>query len=409
MSSHDIDNEDIKQNIQSEDVKINKNTYNLKNRILSINNKSDQFIDENDIKNNISKSEENNNSKIFNQSISNNPIMDQLVDFGYNKIFSKRLVQYLIPQDIEEALDYFSKSKDIIQHRFIQDRNTKKTICYICGENKENHLDYIPENNNNINNNINLVIYNNKNKRNIEEIDDDLDLTNQNKCEICDKLFVSKKQNTVNNCGHSYCNSCWYDFLSVQIKENKLSHIKCLNYECKEKLSDEFIIYLLNNDDVLIKKYKRFKLELEILNNPNKKLCPFPNCDSYLELKNEKNKNVTCLNNHTFCFLCLEKPHGKLSCNAKFDKDIIEFTKNNFVKKCPNCSIITQKSSGCNHIICSKCGYQWCWLCNGKYTEGHYNSGKCRGFQFFKPKDEYEIKLAFEGKIVLNESEGNLI
>ena len=53
----------------------------------------------------------------------------------------------------------------------------------------------------------------------------------------------------------------------------------------------------------------------------------------------------------------------------------------------------------------SKCNYQWCWLCNGKYEEGHYNEGKSKGFQFFKPNDEYEIKLAFEEKIKLNESQ----
>ena len=79
--------------------------------------------------------------------------------------------------------------------------------------------------------------------------------------------------------------------------------------------------------------------------------------------------------------------------------------KNNFIKKCPNCSIITEKSSGCNHIICSKCNFQWCWLCNKKYYEGHYKNGKCKGFQFFKPKDENDIKLAFEGKIELRDSQ----
>jgi len=36
---------------------------------------------------------------------------------------------------------------------------------------------------------------------------------------------------------------------------------------------------------------------------------------------------------------------------------------------------------------------------------GLYNQGKCKGYQFFKPQDEYDIKLAFEGKIQLNESQ----
>ena len=39
------------------------------------------------------------------------------------------------------------------------------------------------------------------------------------------------------------------------------------------------------------------------------------------------------------------------------------------------------------------------WLCNEEYNIGHYKEGKCRGFQFFQPKDDYDIKLMMEGKI----------
>ena len=179
--------------------------------------------------------------------------------------------------------------------------------------------------------------------------------------------------------------------------------IKCLDYNCNEKLTDDFIINLLNKDINLIKKYKKYKLELEIMNNPNKKLCPYPNCDSYLEKKEIREKDATCKNNHSFCFECLKKPHGNLPCNENIDKSILEFAKNNFVKKCPKCGIITEKNNGCNHITCAKCGYQWCWLCNKQYTIYHFNKGKCKGFQFFKPKNDYEIKLMMEGKINFDE------
>ena len=218
-------------------------------------------------------------------------------------------------------------------------------------------------------------------------------------CEICNEKFLVNKRNKVEKCGHAFCSGCWYDSLSVKIKENKLPSIKCLKYECQEKLTDIFIINLLKSDINLIKKYKQYKLELEVINDPNKKLCPYPNCDSYLELKEINNKEVTCKNNHTFWFICLKKPHGKLPCDNKLDKSIAKYAKNNFVKKCPKCSIITEKNRGCNHITCSKCGFQWCWLCNEEYNIGHYKEGKCRGFQFFQPKDDYDIKLMMEGKI----------
>ena len=42
-------------------------------------------------------------------------------------------------------------------------------------------------------------------------------------------------------------------------------------------------------------------------------------------------------------------------------------------------------------------------MCNQAYNIDHFNKGKCKGFQFFKPKNDYEIKLMLEGKIKVNE------
>ena len=395
--------------------------------------------------------------------VENNPIVVQLIEFGYSKIYSRRVFYYFHPEDLEEALNYMSVDNGIIQHRFIQDRrNNSNKMCYICGEEEEIHL--IELNVNNINSNIieedkkdeidyrnnigNKVILkdniihsrnssikedNNQNeinnnflasernglelkKENINlnnpiepQKSNDSKLSKKMECPICNDDFIETEKNKVEKCGHSFCDSCWYDFLSVNIKENKLPSIKCLEHECGEKLTDEFIINLLNSYTTLIKKYKRYKLELEIMKDPNKKLCPYPDCDSYLELKEIREKDVKCLNNHMYCFVCLKKPHGTLPCEAKMDSSLINYAKNHFVKKCPKCGIITEKNNGCNHITCSNCGHQWCWLCNEIYIAGHFNDGKCKGFQFFQPKNDYEIKLVMEGKIKRDELPGSQI
>jgi hypothetical protein len=467
--------------------------------------------------NDIGEAKKNNYSLSKSKLVETNSIVVQLIELGYDKIYSRRVFYYLHPEDIEEALNYMDIENGIIQHRFIKDRNNSNNICYICGEEEKKHLKELNNeiikniNNNNeekvenndidtkeelepnndvdskeekeknndidINNNSeedknmendkeNIKkdndankdsIVNNINKNSLKKLrinEKDLDeiqnnesnkISNQNQninlnknnkennfkiqkqkiknipisetiiqvnksdeiekkeCEVCNEIFVVNRNNKINNCGHAFCSGCWYDFLSVKIKENKLPSIKCLDYNCNEKLTDDFIINLLNKDINLIKKYKKYKLELEIMNNPNKKLCPYPNCDSYLEKKEIREKDATCKNNHSFCFECLKKPHGNLPCNENIDKSILEFAKNNFVKKCPKCGIITEKNNGCNHITCAKCGYQWCWLCNKQYTIYHFNKGKCKGFQFFKPKNDYEIKLMMEGKINFDE------
>jgi hypothetical protein len=122
-------------------------------------------------------------------------------------------------------------------------------------------------------------------------------------------------------------------------------------------------------------------LEHTILNDKNKKQCPSPNCESFLQKSNFTNY-VKCENGHQFCFECLKPPHGKSKCEEMLEKDFIKWKKHKRVKRCPRCKIFTEKNEGCNHMTCVSCKYQWCWLCEGVYSYGHYDSGACQGHQF---------------------------
>ena len=95
-----------------------------------------------------------------------NPIVIQLQEFGYDKIYSIRVFYYLHPEDLEEALNYMAIENGIIQHRFVQDRNSSNKLCYICGEAEEIHL---KELNANLNNNINI----NYKENNLEKINEE--------------------------------------------------------------------------------------------------------------------------------------------------------------------------------------------------------------------------------------------
>ena len=355
--------------------------------------------------NNINHPNNGNDLSSLSVSIMNNEIINQLIEFGYNSLYSKRIFQYYHPKDIQEAIDYLFFEDGKIQHIFVQDRNNNENnLCFLCGEEKDIHLanqinDSLSVSEDFKESSIRKRFLENRSK--LEKLNESI----KKNCPACEDEFIPNDKNTLENCGHSFCDECWYDFLSIKIKENKLSSIKCMDYECGEKPDDDFIINLLKLNQELIDKYKKFKLELEIINDPNKKFCPFPNCNSFLELRDKTNKEVKCSNDHIFCFICLKAPHGNLPCKKEINKSMVEYEKNNFVKKCPKCDIITEKITGCNHIICAKCNYQWCWLCNGEYDPDHFYKGKCRGLQFFRPKDENEIKLAQEGKIDLRESQ----
>ena len=37
------------------------------------------------------------------------------------------------------------------------------------------------------------------------------------------------------------------------------------------------------------------------------------------------------------------------------------------MKFCPKCTVRVEKESGCDHMTCSRCQYEWCWQCRCKF------------------------------------------
>ena len=203
-------------------------------------------------------------------------------------------------------------------------------------------------------------------------------------CSVCYEE-LSRKEKKINAlpCGHLCCTSCWTNYLQTLISEAKVEDIKCVEPKCDQKLSEDFIMKHIKGNKQLVSKYEKFINRALIIKDPNKKLCPHPNCESYLE-KSRKTKYVKCKNGHKYCFECLRPEHGKSTCENVLEKDFLLWKKDKVVKKCPNCKIYIEKNEGCNHMTCATCKYQWCWLCEGKYEYGHYKTGKCNGHQFTK-------------------------
>lgn len=179
-----------------------------------------------------------------------------------------------------------------------------------------------------------------------------------------------------------FCSDCYLNYLKEKINNNQVSKITCLEHTCSVELDEEFIISHLNGDENLIKKYKKFKIRNQVLTDPNVKFCPIKDCESYAK-KEGDNKYVTCLEGHKFCFICSKPWHGRKKCQDEIDKDFKKWKKNKVIKRCPRCKMWVEKNYGCNHMTCAECHYQWCWLCGGKYSEGHFQYvGRCAGLQF---------------------------
>lgn len=46
-----------------------------------------------------------------------------------------------------------------------------------------------------------------------------------------------------------------------------------------------------------------------------------------------------------------------------------------YTKPCPNCSVDTDLYKGCKHLTCSRCSYQYCWVCRCEWKIGHLRLG----------------------------------
>ena len=78
--------------------------------------------------------------------------------------------------------------------------------------------------------------------------------------------------------------------------------------------------------------------------------------------------------------------HGYfVGCNQNVDIGYSKWALNKDVQKCPKCRMGIEKADGCNHMTCSSCRYEFCWICKGPYTDSHFevwNIFGCPGAQY---------------------------
>ena len=295
-----------------------------------------------------------------------------LLDMGFEEAMIRKVFIFLKPRDLDQAIEYMTEENGIYQHRFYESTHSNFTKCFICGKTTSAHIG-------------GGIISNIRDS--FEDSNEPIKPMKEKKgrecqicyCEVTDEEVERNKM----RCGHVCCEDCWITYLKTEIEQAKVAEIHCFYMKCKTVLKENFILGKINGDAKLIEKYKIFKEKAEILNNPNKKFCPKPNCNSYLEMKKgDKNKYVRCKNGHKYCYICLKPPHGGKKCDEELDKDFQVWRKGKVIKQCPRCKFYTEKNKGCNHMTCAECRYEWCWLCEGKYLYGHFQSGRCAGLQF---------------------------
>lgn len=215
-------------------------------------------------------------------------------------------------------------------------------------------------------------------------------------CEIClDEDGFDPDEMIGMPCGHEFCESCWYGYVSNALEKGPL----CVRETCPQAGCHE----LITEDEVsrsapdLLPKFENYQLRSFVETYGMTRWCPGPGCEQVALAPGfggvfadaggvaKCNECETC-----FCLKCGEEPHAPVTCKDLAmwqEKCRNESETANWIlantKPCPKCSSRIEKNQGCNHMTCSSCKYEFCWICMGNWSEHGANTGgyyKCNKF-----------------------------
>jgi ariadne-1 len=155
-------------------------------------------------------------------------------------------------------------------------------------------------------------------------------------------------------------------------------------------------------------KFESFQIRSFVELSSTSRWCPGAGCQRIATttntsmLSNFTDRIATCDTCSTcFCLKCGEEPHAPIACNdlAKWhEKCQDESETANWIlsntKRCPSCQKRIEKNQGCNHMTCSQCKHQFCWICMGDW-KSHNGNYHCNDFRP-QETDEVSAKMKLE-------------
>jgi IBR domain, a half RING-finger domain/Zinc finger, C3HC4 type (RING finger) len=223
---------------------------------------------------------------------------------------------------------------------------------------------------------------------------------NNSLCEICyEDVEVSSKYSL--QCGHEFCTSCWSSYLS-EASESKFSllELRCPQHGCEAGLVRSDIQAICPS---LLSKWDEYLLQCFIEQDPHLRYCPGADCQCVAIVDHSSPSlphKITCDSCKTcFCFECGERPHDPATCEDylawKRLKESSRFWMKHHSKPCPGCRAPIEKNGGCNHVHCSSCETDFCWLCLGLLNQ-HLEAHNCNRYDPAESADDdFERRALF--------------
>ena len=195
-------------------------------------------------------------------------------------------------------------------------------------------------------------------------------------CRICfDEVPADKARAAP--CGHSFCDECYAGYLDNAVQEGAGCVLApCPEQECATSVPLKLWEQLL--DQERFERLRRFRLENFVTSSKDLRWCPGAGCDKIVR-SGAACTSVKCTVANggcgaAFCVRCGEEAHQPAGCPALAEwaeKCQNESETANWIlantKRCPKCQTRIEKNQGCNHMSCSQCKYEFCWMCMGDW------------------------------------------
>lgn len=211
---------------------------------------------------------------------------------------------------------------------------------------------------------------------------------NQKQC--CAVCWTEPDEPYLTSCGHVYCLGCLKDQCALT-SDSVAFPLQCLGDQ--GHCSHVFGIAELEQalPSAAFESLLKLSFDSFVRKVPDKmQFCPTADCPRIYRVSVEA-ADSTCSACHlSICTCCGAPSHEGLTCSEHKEwsaAGILDYQKwmqDNRFKACPKCQIAIEKSEGCNHITCSGCGVNFCWICLGVFerdqiydhmNEAHGNIG----------------------------------
>eukprot|EP00834_Sanchytrium_tribonematis_P000844 NODE_17_length_48642_cov_1.199349.p8 type:complete len:437 gc:universal NODE_17_length_48642_cov_1.199349:8497-9807(+) len=215
--------------------------------------------------------------------------------------------------------------------------------------------------------------------------------SSRNNSKICNICYINDVVITL-SCSHYACVDCIKHFIKSGLNENTIEKLTCLEMNCDYFMTRSFIKEV---DELLIPKYDQQYSNKFIDASLQLKYCV--KCNAIIQINTSLNLYtqssiipiVTCDNCSTqFCFSCSKGNHLPIPCSQlkRWQKKCMDDSETaNWIhantKECSKCNSTIEKNGGCNHMVCKRCTYEFCWVCMGPWSEHGTQWYNCSRFE----------------------------